>query len=45
MTSFWIHTTLMMIAFNVVAYNGSLKYFKMMTRYYEKKMEKLVAEK
>jgi hypothetical protein len=45
MTNFWIHTALTMAAFNIVAYNGSTKYFKMMTSYYKKKMEKLVAEK
>ncbi len=37
--SFWLHTLYVMALFSVAAKNGATRYFKMMTRYYEKAIE------
>ena len=40
--SFWAHTAYIAFLFTWSVYLGSLRYYKMMTRFYESKLEKLI---
>jgi hypothetical protein len=42
--SFWFHTFFVLSIIFTSCYNGSKRYCKMMTRYYEKSMEKIIDE-